>query len=68
MMEKIVVFLNAPHVLDFFHVKCDGNKVVDHLANVEENQEARIVEGQLSCFGEYDWGIQFASLATQYAQ
>ena len=39
MVEKIIVFLNEPHVLDFFHVKCDGNKVVDHLANVGKTKK-----------------------------
>ena len=54
-MEKLESMLNKPHTWTFFHVKSDGNKDANHLANVGEGEKRQSKEGQLGSFGFQEW-------------
>ena len=54
-VEQLANLMRGRHAWSFSHVKHDGNKVVNLMANIGEHNGERIVEGHMSRKGGNEW-------------
>ena len=64
-VERLVDLIRVRHAWSFTHVKRDGNKVANLMANIGERRGEQLVEIQLSKEGGNEWQLQCSHLVAQ---